>query len=375
MPSSTSSSEMVDYRSVPQQPWKPLILIATGLVIVAIIGWELLAREMHFIPGAYNDTGATWAAERRKLDVPNDIKVILAGSSRLLWAADLDIFENELGTRPLQLALPGTSPRLIVKSVVEASDFAGLIVVGFTTRLFFDPTEGFAGGKSLEAYEWESPSSQFGNLLYAGLEDHIAFIDSNFSLFYLLEIYTHLPVREGSKDLLASGGKLGNVYADRQTDMWLPVEDRDSYQNQLTRNFWDEGLNEAPPSNEEIREKFDTSVKDFSAMLETLRARGGDMLFIRMPSDGNYLARDLKDEARTRQWQPFIEAVGAPNIHSHDYPQLSTDLDIPEWSHLSRASQDLWSHAAVPLMRAEFEQNRGQPLQDYLDGVNEGNSK
>jgi hypothetical protein len=108
------------------------------LVVLGVIGWEALGRSMHHKPGTYDDeVGHAWAIERRKLDdLDRDLpRVLLTGSSRMLWAADLDILEEGLGTRPIQLALPGTSPRIIVEHLVNTTDFDGLILTGYTPCL------------------------------------------------------------------------------------------------------------------------------------------------------------------------------------------------------------------------------------------------
>ncbi len=151
MRSSTSSSESegvareaepggseVPYRHIPAHPWSRLLVGASILVVLGVIGWEALGRSMHHKPGTYDDeVGHAWAIERRKLDdLDRDLpRVLLTGSSRMLWAADLDILEEGLGTRPIQLALPGTSPRIIVEHLVNTTDFDGLILTGYTPCL------------------------------------------------------------------------------------------------------------------------------------------------------------------------------------------------------------------------------------------------
>lgn len=366
MPSSTSNSEAIEYRALPNHPWLKLCGGALMILIVALTGWEWLARSLHHTPGTYDDNAATWTMERRKLDTTNEIKVVLTGSSRMLWAADLDILENELGTRPLQLALPGTSPQLIVQHVVEESDFTGLILVGYTPELFHDITPGYAGGSSLDYYKNESPSQRSGHFLYTHLSDYWGFLDEFNGLFRLLEVYSDLPVRKGSTDIYQDG-KLGNTYADRQTEMWLPVELPGSLENVLITNFWAKDLDLPPLKDEGENSPIQQTNRLFADLLAKFRARGGDMVFVRMPSDGGYLERDLKNDVRGSLWEPLVLAIDATMINSMDYPQLSSDLNIPEWSHLSRTSQDLWSVAFVRILEQQYELQRGQTLSNYLE--------
>ena len=113
MPSSTSSSD-IPYRDIPERNWGLAWMICVVLVIAAVTGWELKAREMQHLPGDYDGfTNFTiqWAEERRKLDEPgHGYRILLLGSSRMLWAADLDILEQGLGTRPVYGLGPATTP-------------------------------------------------------------------------------------------------------------------------------------------------------------------------------------------------------------------------------------------------------------------------
>lgn len=371
MPSYTSSSD-VTYRDTPDQPWPRLIVIAAVLLSMALTGWELLARSMHHMPGSYYDMSSAWANERRKLDDSSDVRVVLAGSSRMLWAADLDIMEQELGARPIQLSLAGTSPGLFVEDIVDNTKFDGIILVGVTPFLFSRLSEGAFGGDALDRYHNEMPSQYTGSLIFKFLNDHFGFLDESFDLFALIDRYSDLPMRENSTDLMQEQWKLGDEFADRQTDMWPPVETVGSFDNQQMLNFWGDMAARPIKTPEEMAEMASKSVAFFAPLIEKLRARGGDIVFIRMPSDGDYLVRDLRDDYYNLTWKPMAEGFDAPTINSMDYPQLSSELDIPEWSHLSRESQDRWSHDIIPLLHQTFRDYRGFEIDDIIKAEGEG---
>ena len=110
MPSSISSSD-IPYREIPDRAWGQAWVICVVLVIAAVAGWELKAREMQHVPGDYDgfiNFTAQWAEERRKLDEPgHGHRVVLLGSSRMLWAAVL-CARASTGESPAQKATPGT---------------------------------------------------------------------------------------------------------------------------------------------------------------------------------------------------------------------------------------------------------------------------
>lgn len=368
MPLSTSNSN-IDYRKVPERPWGKIIVTSFVLVLLLLIGWELLARKMHHQPGGYlSGMDAMWAQERRKLDIPdNKIRVVLTGSSRMLWAADLNIMEKKFGTRPLQLSLPGTSPALFVKDIVENTSFDGLILVGFTPFLFNWLTEGHFGKDAFQRYHSESPAQWLSTKLHDPLAKNLGFVDEGFSLFELIDHYSALPERKNSKILNQQGWKLGNIFDDRQTDMWAPVEQEGSFDNEQILNFWRPGLDlNKVKTPEEMAKMVEEAIAFFGPLVTKLQKRGGDMVFIRMPSKGLYLERDIKTNHRENLWLPIVNALNIPAINTMDFPELSSDLEIPEWSHLSRKSQDVWSEAIFSYIKTAYFENRNKDINEVL---------
>lgn len=370
MPLSTSSSD-IPYREIPDRNWRLAWLLCVVLLIAALAGWEFLARSMQHMPGYYNSSTnftTQWAEERRKLDEPgHGYRIVLLGSSRMLWGADLDILEQELGTRPLQLAIAGTSPALMLQSIVEKSDFDGLVLIGVTPFLFNRLDEGYSGKDALRWYEGAAPSEHTGYRIHSLLSAHFGFLDDGFKFFSLIDHYSNLPEREGVMDLNGLNWKLGNHYDDRQTDMWPPVEVEGSFDNKQILAFWMDGLSREPETPEEMENKATASVEFYAPLVNRLRERGGDAIFIRMPSRGKYLERDLASRYRELTWNPMSEGVDAVWINSMDYAELSSDLEIPEWSHLSRRSQDDFSRRIVPVLEHRYREARGRSIRDIID--------
>jgi hypothetical protein len=371
MPSSTSSSD-IPYRVIPEQRWGLVWLICTVLVVLAVAGWESRARSMQHLPGDYNEytnMTAHWAEQRARLDQPDHgIRVVLLGSSRMLWNADLDILEQALGHRPLQLSIAGTSPALMLEDIVENTDFDGLVLVGVTPFLFNRLDGGFFGADALRWYREASPSELSGHAIHAFLSRHFGFLDDGFTLSQLLDHYSQLPEREGALNLAAQQWKLGRHFADRQTDMWGPVEVEGSFDNEQILAFWRTGLGREPEEPERMAEMATEATGFFAPLVKALRARGGDAVFIRMPSTGGYLEHDLQTRYRELTWQPMADNIDAVWINSMDYLGLSSELEVPEWSHLSRKSQDDFSRAVVPVLERYYLEARGRNLHAVIDG-------
>jgi hypothetical protein len=88
-----------------------------------------------------------------------------------------------------------------------------------------------------------------------------------------------------------------------------------------------------------------------------LRARGVRVLFVRMPSTGEYLAYENKMFPRARTWDVLLARTGAPGIYFEDYAELRPDVQgyyLPEWSHMTRADGERFTAALWTIIQRDF---------------------
>jgi hypothetical protein len=84
--------------------------------------------------------------------------------------------------------------------------------------------------------------------------------------------------------------------------------------------------------------------------VQKLRARGGKIVFVRLPHTGGLKALEDRDTPRAQTWDPLLKGTTAPGIYYEDYPELS-GLNCPEWSHLSAGDSVEFSKRLVPHLR------------------------
>ena len=100
MHSSTSSFE----REIPAHPWRGIAVLVVVITLLGAIAWEVRCRTVGYGP-TLNDTEDLWAQTRRRVQPGS---VVIIGDSRAWFDSDLDELERGLGSRPVQLAQPGS---------------------------------------------------------------------------------------------------------------------------------------------------------------------------------------------------------------------------------------------------------------------------
>jgi hypothetical protein len=338
----------VTVREIPRLRYGAIGWVVLVLVVVAMAAWELRMRSLGLRAGDLDDGLSFWTVERRKLDAGHDDGVVIFGSSRILFDTDLDAWEEMTGRRPIQLALVGTNPRPFLKRFAEDSDFSGLVVVGVTPELFFSSfTSAFPEFLGLnDLWRNESPSTRFGHQVGLVLSRYLAFLDDEYSLGKLVE-RIEVPDRKGVRRPYFEVWKLSEASAGRQHRMWRRLESDRRLQEHAVR-VWLE-RDRGGPDDATIA----AAIKDARQSVEKIRARGGDVVFVRAPSAGSLYEREARNVPRDRTWDRLVRETGSFGVHFEDYPEMQ-GLESPELSHLSAESATRFTRAYVELLRERY---------------------
>ena len=70
---------------------------------------------------------------------------------------------------------------------------------------------------------------------------------------------------------------------------------------------------------------------------------------MRLPR-ARFYEREAQQVPRDQTWDRLLRETGAFGIHFEDYPEMR-DLDVPEWSHLSRESATRFTRDYVGVLR------------------------
>ncbi|MET0892904.1 MAG: hypothetical protein ABWY01_04980 [Pseudoxanthomonas sp.] len=334
-------AQPVPVRPVPDRPWAPMLWFALLLLVLLLVAWEWRMRALGLAAGDLEDGGSAWAEQRRRIDA-GDVAVAIVGDSRILFDTDLDRFQQLTGVRPVQLALPGTNARPFLQDLAGDPDFRGLAIVGIADRSYFRDEAGLMGD-ALEVYHYEAPSRRSGYLLQRVLDQHLAFLDDNYRLSTLVHRLDP-DARPGASSPRYDVWKLRTSGADRQSPMWPRIE-TDRRLRQHARQVWmpRPGQPPRPPPTDAVIAR--TLVLTREAV-GRIRARGGDVVFVRPPSAGALRIGEERGLPRRRGWDRLLRAAGVHGLHFEDYPAMR-GLDAPEWSHLSRRCATVFTDAYV----------------------------
>jgi len=80
--------------------------------------------------------------------------------------------------------------------------------------------------------------------------------------------------------------------------------------------------------------------------VEKIRARGGEVVFIRPPSAPQVQPTEYQRLPRAKGWDALLAAAHVQGVHANDEPSMQ-GLDLPEYSHLSRACATVFTDSFV----------------------------
>ena len=335
-------AQPVPARDIPKQPWGRLALGVLVIVLIATIALEVNARHLQLHPGDLDNSEVDWAVERSRSE---GAPVAIVGDSRILFDTDLDRFEALTGIRPVQLAIHGTSALTLLEDSARNKKFKGLLIVGLADTMFFQPFDGYGGYiHSRETYE--SPARQWSAGLDHMLQRRLAFLDSSHRLS-VVAARLDADFRPGVEGPFDDIWKLAEVGERRQTWMWPRIV-TDRFLRAHSRWAW-KGFKEKFPFTPELIAK---GQQRAVAAVEAIRARGGDVVFVRPPSDIHLRINEEAQVPKAKGWDALLRNTHSVGVHNDDLPPHLRRLIMPEWSHLSRRCATVFTDAYVRRLAA-----------------------
>jgi hypothetical protein len=328
----------VPTRDIPARPWVKMGVVVFFAVALLTGAWEWNARTNFGLrAGDIDDSPQAWAELRKQAA---NAHVAIVGDSRILFDTDQRRFQALTGERPLQLSVVGTPARVLLTDLANDPKFHGLLIVGMAEVSYFRPQGLGYGGGYIHAYDKNTKPSQVSGLaLDRWLQGKLAFLDGVYRFSKLAIRFDH-GWRQDVDSPYEDVWKISETYSGRQYFMWDRIQ-TDPYLQYQARHAW--GYFDGKPIPPNIRRLVDIRTRE---AVQRIRARGGEVVFIRPPSAPPLRANEDKRIPRAQGWDELLRVANAVGIHADDLPQAQRLL-IPEWSHLSRKCATVFTDAYV----------------------------
>ncbi|MBW2273677.1 MAG: hypothetical protein JRG96_10420 [Deltaproteobacteria bacterium] len=311
--------------------------MALLLIMGSVLIWETGWRAIGFEPSVTDDAGL-WALARERAAGLGPEGVVLVGSSRMQMAIHRELFAEVTGWEPpVQLAVVRGPSFPVLRSLAEDSGFRGSVLCEVNPVLFFARTP------------W----------MERAIEEYVA-VYAEFGLAKRVEQRLRMQVQQLLVARLPALSPSSFAKKLRQRDIPVPgyndliTPDRFRYGDYGEFSNLETGnrvnaleLDRARPKYFEPGE-WATRMAELAGWVETIRSRGGQVIFVRLPS--TIFVRDFEQQwfPRVNFWDPFAAEIGAPAIHFEDHAQLAgltpadgEHLDVEGAMGFSRALGDI----------------------------------
>ena len=121
-------------------------------------------------------------------------------------------------------------------------------------------------------------------------------------------------------------------------------------QNQV-KGIWDffRKMGKDPPVSGGKLDSIITSVK---TSVDKIRARGGQVIFVRTPSSGGFLMGEKMGYPREKYWDRLLAETKCAGIHFQDYPAID-HFECPELSHLKQSDAKIFTENFIKILHDE----------------------
>jgi len=325
--------------------WSGALLLS--LLFVGV--WEGSWRVRGFTP-SLNDDAGLWALTRAKGSTRARESIILIGGSRMQVGFNLDACAQKTGVRPIQLAIDGNSPIPVLRHLANDQSFRGIIISDFMEeylRALVDPAAAQEVGvpeQWIKQYEERSIFSVFEWRMGALVQGTFVYRVPDLSPRNVIG-----SLRRGQ--LPSPSYAVVDAERSRRADYSkLDIEEHRKRRQEIVREEYARTPRLSVP-------EFTEGAKRLRELVERIRSRGGDVIFVRFPTTGMHWEMDNQRYPKSEYWDGVAAQTKLTMIHFKDYPSLSA-FDCPDESHLDYRDTGRFTDALLEIL------DRNMPLKN-----------
>ena len=321
-----------------------------AIVLTFVISWELYLRHKGFVLD-YDDGSELWSNNRAMVYEPADKATVFIGSSRIKFDLDIATWQTLTGNHAIQMALVGSDPRPCLHDLANDPNFKGKLLVDVTEGIFFSNDGGSSPNAAIKYYKKRTLAQRAGFEINHLLESQFVLLNKgHFSLNVFLDSL-HFKDRKGVFPTVPWPANFSMVTFDRQNKMVDKFLADTIERNQIRWIWMCFGRDNDNP--QIITGKaLDTIMNSVKVDADRIKARGGEVIFLRTPSNGPGLAEEEKYYPRNKYWDRLLTVTGCKGIYFADYPVISK-LICPEYSHLNPRDAIIYTQNLIGILKKE----------------------
>jgi hypothetical protein len=290
--------------------WLRFWLAVLGIIFLLLASCEGFWRVRGFQP-SITDSWQLWSKIRREAnDTPQE--VALAGASRIMLGLDPELLAENLNRPVHMLAIDGSNPLPVLYHLANDDDFRGNVICSI-------PPYWLAGGKTegskrprkwLKSYEKQTLSSRLESRLVLALQYRLVFRYNGLSPQKLWKKW-----REGDD--------ISPPYAPMRPDRFRQADYSKSDLNSL-RESRIRRTRKMHSAVEFLKnDAFKQRIAAIESAVQRIRKRGGEVIFVRLPSCGEVFEIEEQTVPRKEYWDVLSRQLSSPTLYFKDYPELS----------------------------------------------------
>ncbi len=323
-------------------------VLAVVIVLAFFVSWELYLRHKGAVPD-YDDGPELWAHTRAMVYEPSDKATVFIGSSRIKYDLDIPTWESLTGNHAIQLSMVGSSPRHFLTDLADDTNFKGKLVVDVTEVLFFSMRGNESPDAGIAYYKHRTPAQKVSFILDKPIEARLVFLnEGQYSINAMLG-KLHIPDRPGVYPFLDFPPGFEPVMFNRQDVMTADFV-ADTNQHNQVKAIW--ALLKGDPTPPMSGKPLDTVMLSVKRDVDKIKARGGDVVFTRTPSNGFFLMAEQHMYPRKAYWDRLLKETGCKGFYYADY-HTTADLQCPEFSHLTPKDAVVYTKTLIGLIAKE----------------------
>jgi hypothetical protein len=326
-------------------------ILTLFIVVCFVTGLEWYWRNRGF-KISFNDDKVFWAVQRKQVGKAVNETTVVVGSSRIKFDLDIPTWKARTGENIIQLALVGTSPRIILRDLARDEKFNGNLIIDVAEFVLFSIDTGRwdkSAREVLDYYYNETPAQRTGASINSFLESQLVLLEEGkFGLNALLNDLK-IPNRPRVLARPVFPREFTESSFERQsrmTSMFLT----DSSLQKRKLDTWTGSFNKKTPGI-----KGDTLESVFNQLkifIDKIKSRGGSVVFVRPPSNNDFLETENYLYPRKQYWDRLLDYTQTAGIHFSDYPELAR-LTCPDWSHLSPSDAVTYTTQLIKILQDE----------------------